>query len=80
LALASPGQPDIITTRSTPIRPDEFMAKLRGHGLSISALNCSGNPLHPGEIGARHREVARKTIALGTSPSVVESALIAKEP
>jgi sugar phosphate isomerase/epimerase len=42
----------------------EFMAKLRGHGLSISALNCSGNPLHPGEIGARHREVTRKTIAL----------------
>ena len=28
---------------------DEFIAKHRGHGLSISALNCSGNPLHPGE-------------------------------
>jgi len=23
----------------------------------ISALNCSGNPLHPGETGGRHRNV-----------------------
>jgi sugar phosphate isomerase/epimerase len=42
----------------------EFTAKLRDHGISISALNCSGNPLHPGEIGRQHREVTRKTIAL----------------
>ena len=42
----------------------EFTGKLRGHGISISALNCSGNPLHPGEIGERHREVTRKTITL----------------
>jgi sugar phosphate isomerase/epimerase len=44
----------------------EFMAKLRDHGLSISALNCSGNPLHPGELGKRHQEVTRKTIALAS--------------
>jgi sugar phosphate isomerase/epimerase len=43
-----------------------FMAKLRDHGLSISALNCSGNPLHPGEMGREHREVTRKTIALAS--------------
>ena len=42
----------------------EFAAKLHDHGLSISALNCSGNPLHPGEIGRHHREVTHKTIAL----------------
>src|SRR5712691_3551297 len=42
----------------------EFMAALRDRGISISALNCSGNPLHPGETGERHREVTRKTIAL----------------
>jgi sugar phosphate isomerase/epimerase len=45
---------------------DEFMAKLRGHSLSISALNCSGNPLHPGEPGRRHQEITRKTIALAS--------------
>src|SRR5260370_4026405 len=33
-------------------------------GIWISAINCSGNPLHPGDTGSRHREVTRKTIAL----------------
>ncbi len=42
----------------------EFLAKLRGHGVSLSALNCSGNPLHPGELGRRHQEVTAKTIRL----------------
>jgi sugar phosphate isomerase/epimerase len=42
----------------------EFAAKLADHELAISALNCSGNPLHPGEQGRRHDEVTRKTIAL----------------
>lgn len=42
----------------------EFVSELREHGIAISALNCSGNPLHPGEIGEGHREVSRKTIAL----------------
>jgi len=48
---------------SAPAR-HEFLAKLGDHGISISALNCSGNPLHPGAIGARHRDVTLKTIAL----------------
>jgi sugar phosphate isomerase/epimerase len=42
----------------------EFMARLGDRGIAVSALNCSGNPLHPGGIGRRHREVTRKTIAL----------------
>jgi len=42
----------------------DFKAKVAGHGLAISALNCSGNPLHPGEHGRRHAEVTRKTIKL----------------
>jgi sugar phosphate isomerase/epimerase len=42
----------------------EFMVALRDRGITISALNCSGNPLHPGETGQRHREVTQKTIAL----------------
>jgi sugar phosphate isomerase/epimerase len=48
---------------SAPART-EFIARLRDCGIAISALNCSGNPLHPGEIGERHRAVTRKTIAL----------------
>jgi sugar phosphate isomerase/epimerase len=42
----------------------EFTARLADHGLAISALNCSGNPLHPGEAGRKHDEVTRKTIKL----------------
>lgn len=42
----------------------EFMAKLRDHGLSLSALNCSGNPLHPGEPGKQHQAVTSKTVRL----------------
>jgi len=43
---------------------DDFLAALAAYGLSISALNCSGNPLHPGEHGRAHREVTSKTIRL----------------
>ena len=42
----------------------EFLDKLANHGLELSALNCSGNPLHPGEAGARHRAVTSQTIRL----------------
>jgi sugar phosphate isomerase/epimerase len=42
----------------------EFRARLADHGIAISALNCSGNPVHPGEVGRRHDAVTRKTIRL----------------
>lgn len=41
-----------------------FAEMVRDHGLAISALNCSGNPLHPGELGAQHRKVTSQTIRL----------------
>ena len=41
-----------------------FLAKLADRKLSISALNCSGNPLHPGSEGKRQHEVTLKTIRL----------------
>jgi sugar phosphate isomerase/epimerase len=43
-----------------------FKARLAERGIGISALNCSGNPLHPGEPGRRHDEVTRKTIRLAS--------------
>ncbi len=43
---------------------EAFLGALTAHGLSISALNCSGNPLHPGELGRAHREVTSRTIWL----------------
>jgi sugar phosphate isomerase/epimerase len=44
----------------------EFTARLADRGIRISALNCSGNPLHPGEHGRRHDAVTRKTIKLAS--------------
>ena len=44
----------------------EFNARLDAHGIAISALNCSGNPVHPGDVGRRHDAVTRKTIKLAS--------------
>lgn len=41
-----------------------FLAAIADHGLTISALNCSGNPLHPGAEGKRQHEVTEKTFRL----------------
>ncbi len=44
---------------------DEFKKRLDDNGISISALSCHGNPLHPDrETGEPHREVSRKTVLL----------------
>jgi len=48
---------------SDQVRRD-FTAKIAARGLSISALNCSGNPLHPGSEGRLHHEVTLKTFKL----------------
>lgn len=42
----------------------ELVEKVASRGLKLDALNCSGNPLHPGPEGAEHREVTRKTVEL----------------
>ena len=43
---------------------DTFQNKLSDHGLNISALNCSGNQLAPGQHGEAHDGVVRKTLEL----------------
>ena len=44
----------------------DFKNMLADHGVSISALSCHGNALHPDANRARQaREVSRKTILLG---------------
>ena len=42
----------------------QLLDTLGENGLTISALNCSGNPLFPGEKGARDRAVAEGTFLL----------------
>jgi sugar phosphate isomerase/epimerase len=61
-----PGDPHCkLSMLDNPAELDEFRKKLQDNGLSISALSCHGNALHPDrDIGAPHREVSRKTIEL----------------
>jgi sugar phosphate isomerase/epimerase len=41
-----------------------FAARIRDHGLEISALNCSGNQLAPGERGKASDRMVRNTMKL----------------
>jgi sugar phosphate isomerase/epimerase len=41
-----------------------FLKEIEARGLQIAALNCSGNPLDPGDLGARHRRDTELTIRL----------------
>ena len=54
----------------------DFKKMLSDHGISISALSCHGNPLHPVESRAQTaRKVSRDTIVLAEKlgvPSVVD--------
>ncbi|EJN05869.1 sugar phosphate isomerase/epimerase [Phyllobacterium sp. YR531] len=45
---------------------DALLGMLRERNLEISALNCSGNQLHPGNIGSQDTDLAYKTIELAS--------------
>jgi sugar phosphate isomerase/epimerase len=48
-----------------PAEIAEFKKKIEDAGVSISALSCHGNPIHPNPEHAKHdREVSRKTVLL----------------
>ena len=55
---------DLDRMLESPHERRDFLARIADHGLSISALNCSGNPLFPGAEGARQHEVTLKTFRL----------------
>lgn len=42
----------------------KYMQKIADHGLEICALNASGNPLCPGEVGKKHAADVEKTLRL----------------
>ncbi len=53
---------DLLASRE---RTRDYCAKLKDAGLSISALSCHGNPLHPQpEIAQRDHTVYRRTVEL----------------
>jgi sugar phosphate isomerase/epimerase len=41
-----------------------LLEKLQERGLRLTALNCSGNPLHPAATGPAHDLIARQTLRL----------------
>ena len=44
---------------------DEYLALFDAHGITLTALNCNGNPLHPDtEVGAKHAGDVRDAIEL----------------
>jgi sugar phosphate isomerase/epimerase len=46
-------------------RQKEYLKKITDAGLSISALSCHGNPVHPNkETAGEHHEIFRKTVLL----------------
>ncbi|MEN9891946.1 MAG: hypothetical protein RLY78_2241 [Pseudomonadota bacterium] len=48
---------------SEPAR-QAFLAELDQRGMEIAALNCSGNPLSPGEMGEKHTASSYDTVRL----------------
>lgn len=61
-----PGDPHLkLEWLAQPSRIKEFKQKLDDQGISISALSCHGNPLHPNKkIADSNAEISRKTMAL----------------
>ena len=50
---------------ASPIKAREYRARLNDAGLTISALSCHGNPVHPqAEIAQRDDAVFRRTVKL----------------
>ena len=43
---------------------EAFLGELSSRGMEIAALNCSGNPLDPSEMGQDHKAVSFKTMEL----------------
>lgn len=41
-----------------------FKEALEKRNIALCALNCSGNPLDPGDLGTSHKEVTEKTLEL----------------
>lgn len=46
------------------VKREEMKGLLKEYGVTISAFNCSGNPLAPGDWGKREDEITRKTFKL----------------
>lgn len=55
---------DVHTLMESEEKRAEYKAKLASYGVSIAALNCSGNPLDPGPEGEKHAADVIQTFQL----------------
>jgi sugar phosphate isomerase/epimerase len=55
---------DIDALLASSAQRKALLEKFEERGLSLTALNCSGNPLHPGVTGPAHDHIARQTLRL----------------
>jgi sugar phosphate isomerase/epimerase len=56
---------------ASPHKLDDFGSQIRDAGLTISALSCHGNPMHPNRATAReHDEAFRKSVKLAEKLNV----------
>src|SRR5437868_14386659 len=56
---------EVDTLLASPHKLDDFSSQIRDSGLTISALSCHGNPIHPNRAMAReHDEAFRKSVKL----------------
>ncbi|MEY8600787.1 sugar phosphate isomerase/epimerase family protein [Staphylococcus shinii] len=58
----------------------DLKALLSKYNVEIVALNCSGNPLDPGELGKEHRDVTEKTFQLAEKLGVKKIVMMSGLP
>lgn len=81
--LPAPHIPDAV--RTSQDARDEYLARFRAAGITLTALNCNGNPLHPDpEVRHKHAKDLHDSIELaallGVRRVVTMSGLPASDP
>jgi len=65
---------------SSPEKLSVFQAALEKRDIEIAALNCSGNPLAPGELGQKHTETSYATVELAAKLGVKKIVMMSGLP
>lgn len=64
----------------SPEKLTEFRSELEKRGMEIVALNCSGNPLAPGELGKKHSASSYRTVELAAKLGVKKIVMMSGLP
>lgn len=64
----------------SPEKLTVFRSELEKRGMEIVALNCSGNPLAPGELGKKHSASSYRTVELAAKLGVKKIVMMSGLP